>query len=182
MEIEEDLVEIASGVRHGYTLGSPITLVIKNDDFKHWEDIMGEDPIEKNKKIRRVVSRPRPGHADLNGALKSGCRDMRNVLDRSSARVAAARVTAGAVAKKLLQQLGIVIISDVREIDGIKDQKDISLDMKDMKNTIAQSPVKTLDRSVEQKMMPAIDQAKKDGDSIGGIVEVCATGMPPGIG
>ncbi|HLR08131.1 MAG TPA: chorismate synthase [Bacillota bacterium] len=182
MEIEKDLVEIASGVRHGYTLGSPITLVIKNDDFKHWEDIMGEDPIEKNKKIRRVVSRPRPGHADLNGALKYGHRDMRNVLERSSARETAARVAAGAVAKKLLQQLGIEIIGYVREIAGIKAQKDISLDMKDMKNTIAQSPVKTLDRSVEQKMMQAIDQAKKDGDSIGGIVEVCATGMPPGIG
>lgn len=182
MEIEKDLVEIASGVRHGYTLGSPITLVIKNDDFKHWEDIMGEDPIEKNKKIRRVVSRPRPGHADLNGALKYGHRDMRNVLERSSARETAARVAAGAVAKKLLQQLGIEIIGYVREIAGIKAQEDISLDMKDMKNTIAQSPVKTLDRSVEQKMMQAIDQAKKDGDSIGGIVEVCATGMPPGIG
>lgn len=182
MEIEKDLVEITSGVRHGYTLGSPITLVIKNDDFKHWEDIMGEDPIEKNKKIRRVVSRPRPGHADLNGALKYGHRDMRNVLERSSARETAARVAAGAVAKKLLQQLGIEIIGYVREIAGIKAQEDISLDMKDMKNTIAQSPVKTLDRSVEQKMMQAIDQAKKDGDSIGGIVEVCATGMPPGIG
>src|SRR5699024_5461025 len=94
----------------------------------------------------------------------------------------AARVAAGAVAKKLLQQLGIEIIGYVREIAGIKAQKDISLDMKDMKNTIAQSPVKTLDRSVEQKMMQAIDQAKKDGDSIGGIVEDCATGMPPGIG
>lgn len=143
---------------------------------------MGEDPIEKNKKIRRVVSRPRPGHADLNGALKYGHRDMRNVLERSSARETAARVAAGAVAKKLLQQLGIEIIGYVREIAGIKAQEDISLDMKDMKNTIAQSPVKTLDRSVEQKMMQAIDQAKKDGDSIGGIVEVCATGMPPGIG
>src|SRR5699024_833649 len=182
MEIEKDLVEIASGVRHGYTLGSPITLVIKNDDFKHWEDIMGEDPIEKNKKIRRVVSRPRPGHADLNGALQYGHRDMRNVLERSSARETAERVAAGAVAKKLLQQLGIEIIGYVREIAGIKAQEDISLDMKDMKNTIAQSPVKTLDRSVEQKMMQAIDQAKKDGDSIGGIVEVCATGRTAGIG
>src|SRR5699024_2635160 len=95
MEFEKDLVEIESGVRHGYTLGTSIPVVIKNDDFKHWEDIMGEDRIEKNKKIRRVVSRPRPGHADLNGALKYGHRDMRNVLERSSARETAARVAAG---------------------------------------------------------------------------------------
>src|SRR5690625_3851187 len=91
MQIEKDLVDIAGGVRHGYTLGSPISLIVKNDDFKHWIDIMGEDPIDEDKKIRRVVSRPRPGHADLNGALKYGHRDMRNVLERSSARETAAR-------------------------------------------------------------------------------------------
>src|SRR5699024_11655592 len=86
-----DLVEITSGVRHGYTLGSPISLVVNNDDFKRWERIMGEAPIEEDEKIRRVVSRPRPGHADLNGALKYGHHDMRNVLERSSARETTAR-------------------------------------------------------------------------------------------
>src|SRR5690625_320722 len=86
MQIEKDLVEITSGVRHGYTLGSPIALAINNDDFKSWVDIMGEDPIDEEEKIRRIVTRPRPGHADLNGALKYGHRDMRNVLERSSAR------------------------------------------------------------------------------------------------
>src|SRR5690606_13047297 len=102
-QIEKDLVEITSGIRHGYTLGSPISLVIKNDDFKHWTDIMGEEPLEEGTEIRRVVTKPRPGHADLNGALKYGHRDIRNVLERSSARETAARVAAGAVAKILLQ-------------------------------------------------------------------------------
>src|SRR5699024_2285219 len=99
MQIEKDLVEIASGVRHGYTLGSPISLIVNNDDFKSWIRIMGEDPVDEEEKIRRVVSRPRPGHADLNGALKYGHRDMRNVLERSSARETTARVAAGSVAK-----------------------------------------------------------------------------------
>src|SRR5690625_2509699 len=92
MQIEKDLVEITSGVRHGYTLGSPISLVVKNDDFKHWIDIMGEEPIDEDKKIRRVVSRHRPGQADLNGALKYGHRDRRNGVERSSARETAARL------------------------------------------------------------------------------------------
>src|SRR5699024_7570908 len=109
MQIEKDLVDITGGVRHGYTLGSPISLVVHNDDFKYWIDIMGEDPIENNTKLRRVVSRPRPGHADLNGALKYGHRDIRNVLERSSARETTVRVAAGAVAKTLLKHLGIKV-------------------------------------------------------------------------
>src|SRR5690625_7630609 len=130
MQIEKDLVQVMSGVRHGYTLGSPISLVVTNDDFKSWVDIMGEDPIEEDEKIRRIVSRPRPGHADLNGGLKYGHRDMRNVLERSSARETTARVAAGAVAKTLLKHLGIEVIGYVKEIGGIK-AKDISLTMKE---------------------------------------------------
>src|SRR5690625_2205848 len=130
MQIEKDLVEVMSGVRHGYTLGSPISLVVTNDDFKSWVDIMGEDPIEEDEKIRRIVSRPRPGHADLNGGLKYGHRDMRNVLERSSARETTVRVAAGAVAKTLLKHLGIEVIGYVKEIGGIK-AKDISLTMKE---------------------------------------------------
>src|SRR5699024_24014 len=107
MQIEKDLVEITSGVRHGYTLGSPIALQVTNDDFKAWVDIMCEAPVDEDEKIRRVVTRPRPGHADLNGALKYGHRDMRNVLERSSARETTVRVAAGAVAKIMLKQLGI---------------------------------------------------------------------------
>src|SRR5699024_3277865 len=96
--------------------GSPIALVVNNDDFKHWEDIMGEAPIEEDTKIRRVVSRPRPGHADLNGAMRYGHRDMRNVLERSSARETTARVAAGAVAKIMLKELGINVVGYVKEI------------------------------------------------------------------
>src|SRR5690625_715155 len=103
MQIEKDLVDITSGVRHGYTLGSPISLVVHNDDFKHWVDIMGGDPIEDDQAIRRVVSRPRPGHAELNGALKYGQREMRNESERSTASATPVRAAAGAVAKTLLK-------------------------------------------------------------------------------
>ncbi|MBD1222610.1 chorismate synthase [Virgibacillus halodenitrificans] len=182
MQIEKDLVEITSGIRHGYTLGSPITLVINNDDFKHWVDIMGEDPIEADAKIRRVITRPRPGHADLNGAMKYGHRDIRNVLERSSARETAARVAAGAVAKTLLKQLDIEISGYVKEIAGIEAKEVEELSIKDRQTISEDSPVRVLDKDVEQEMMDAIDQAKQEGDSIGGVVEVYVEGMPAGVG
>ncbi|WP_138416972.1 chorismate synthase [Aquibacillus sediminis] len=182
MQIEKDLVTVAGGVRHGYTLGSPIALVIHNDDFKHWEDIMGDDPIETDQKIRRTVTRPRPGHADLNGALKYGHRDMRNILERSSARETAARVAAGAVAKTLLRQLDIEIVGYVREIAGINAEEYPDMNMQDRQSISEESPVRTLDPEAGQKMMDAIDQAKKEGDSIGGVCEVYVEGMPAGVG
>ncbi|APC48435.1 chorismate synthase [Virgibacillus halodenitrificans] len=182
MQIEKDLVEITSGIRHGSTLGSPITLVINNDDFKHWVDIMGEDPIEADAKIRRVITRPRPGHADLNGAMKYGHRDIRNVLERSSARETAARVAAGAVAKTLLKQLDIEISGYVKEIAGIEAKEVEELSIKDRQTISEDSPVRVLDKDVEQEMMDAIDQAKQEGDSIGGVVEVYVEGMPAGVG
>ncbi|SHF56744.1 chorismate synthase [Ornithinibacillus halophilus] len=181
MQIEKDLVDITSGVRHGYTLGSPISLVVKNDDYKHWTDIMGEDPLTEDVKLRRVVTRPRPGHADLNGALKYGHRDMRNVLERSSARETAARVAAGAVAKTMLKQLGIEICGYVKEIGGIR-AREIDLPIRERQTISEQSPVRTLDKEIEQQMMDKIDQTKKDGDSIGGVAEVYVEGMPAGIG
>ncbi|WLV23440.1 chorismate synthase [Aciduricibacillus chroicocephali] len=182
MKIEKDLIDIKSGVRHGYTLGSPIALVVNNDDFKHWTDIMGENPIEDDEEIRRILSRPRPGHADLNGALKYGHRDMRNVLERSSARETAARVAAGAVAKTMLRHLGIEICGYVKEIAGIQAKEIEGLSIKQKQEISEESPVRVLDSEVEQKMMDAIDQAKKDGDSIGGVCEVYVEGMPAGIG
>ncbi|CQR46689.1 Chorismate synthase [Paraliobacillus sp. PM-2] len=181
MQIEKDLVDIAGGVRHGYTLGSPIAMVVHNDDFKHWEDIMGEDPIDPDKDIRRKVTRPRPGHADLNGAMKYGHRDMRNILERSSARETAARVAAGAVAKTLLHHLGIEIVGYVNEIAGIK-AKETDYSVKERIDISEASPVRCLDEEAGQQMMDAIDQAKKDGDSIGGVCEVFVKGMPAGIG
>lgn len=182
MQIEKDLVNIAGGVRHGYTLGSPIALIVENDDFKHWQDIMGEDPIDLDKEIRRTVTRPRPGHADLNGAIKYGHRDMRNILERSSARETAARVAAGAVAKTLLTQLDINIIGYVNEIAGIKAQEKQELSFDEKVEISETSPVRCLDQEAGQKMMAAIDQAKADGDSIGGICEVYVEGIPAGIG
>lgn len=182
MQIEKDLVDIAGGVRHGYTLGSPIALVVRNDDFKHWTDVMGEDPIEEGQKIRRVVTRPRPGHADLNGALKYGHRDMRNILERSSARETTARVAAGAVAKTLLKHLDIKIVGYVKEIAGIKAEERPDLTIDEKIEISEASPVRSLDEEAGQEMMDAIDQAKKDGDSIGGVCEVYVEGVPAGIG
>ncbi|WP_053219399.1 chorismate synthase [Virgibacillus senegalensis] len=182
MQIEKDLVEIAGGVRHGYTLGSPIAMVIHNDDFKHWEDIMGEDPFPEGQKIRRTVTRPRPGHADLNGAMKYGHRDIRNVLERSSARETAARVAAGAVAKTLLAQLDIHVVGYVKEIAGIEANDRPGITMEERKRISEQSPVHCLDDEAGRKMMDAIDEAKKEGDSIGGVCEVYVEGMPAGVG
>lgn len=183
MQIEKDTVEIVGGIRHGRTMGSPIALVIKNDDWKHWTNIMGPEAIdeEAEAEVKRKISRPRPGHADLNGAIKYGHRDMRNVLERSSARETAARVAAGAVAKALLEQAGIEIVSYVTEIGGVKAAVP-ELSMADMKEKSENSPVRCLEAGAEQKMMDAIDNAKENGDSIGGIVEVTATGMPVGVG
>src|SRR5690625_5257825 len=147
MQIEKDLVEITSGVRHGYTLGSPITLVVHNDDYKAWTKIMGEEPIDADEKIRRVVTRPRPGHADLNGALKYGHRDMRNVLERSSARETTARVAAGAVAKILLKQLDIEVVGYVKEIAGIKAEEPDDLTIKERIEISEASPVREIGRA-----------------------------------
>lgn len=184
MVIEKDQVQIKSGVRHGYTTGAPITLIVENNDWKHWTDIMGIEPIteEEKAKMRRVITRPRPGHADLNGAIKYGHRDMRNILERSSARETTIRVAVGAVAKKILSTFGIQIAGHVRVIGGIE-AKDIQYSsIKDLQEKSEQSPVRCLDKEAEKQMMEAIDEAKKNGDSIGGIVEVIVDGVPIGLG
>lgn len=181
MEIEHDQVRIVAGVRHGKTLGSPIALIIENKDWKHWQTIMAIEPIE-DLEMKRKVTRPRPGHADLNGGIKYNHRDMRNVLERSSARETAARVAAGAVAKKLLSLLNIDVVSHVVEIAGIQSENHMNLSIDEIKKISEQSPVRCLDKESEKKMIDAIDKAKKEGDSIGGVVEVIASGMPPGVG
>lgn len=184
MQIEKDIVEITSGVRHGETLGSPIALVVENNDWKHWTKIMGADPLldGQEDEVKRKITRPRPGHADLNGAIKYGHRDMRNVLERSSARETTVRVAAGAVAKKLLSLVGVTLVSHVVEIGGIKANANINLSIEELKVRTELSPVRCADPDVEQEMMNAIDNAKKNGDSIGGVVEVIAAGMPAGVG
>ncbi|MED3571864.1 chorismate synthase [Cytobacillus praedii] len=184
MQIEKDTVQIVGGIRHGYTLGSPVGLVVENNDWKHWTKIMGQDPIapDEEEEIKRKITRPRPGHADLNGALKYGHRDMRNVLERSSARETTMRVAAGAVAKKLLKELGIEVASHVIEIGGVSSAIKEYESLKKLKEITEDSPVRCLDPVAEKKMMDAIDEAKQQGDSIGGIVEVIVEGMPPGVG
>ncbi|UTI87010.1 chorismate synthase [Mammaliicoccus sciuri] len=183
MQIEKDSVEIVSGVRHGYTLGSPITLIVKNDDFKHWRKIMGADPLteEELENMKRVITKPRPGHADtLVGGMKYNHRDLRNVLERSSARETAARVAVGAVSKILLKALDIEIYSRVIEIGGVKDDYEYTLE--EVKQNIDHNDVRCINDDVAEKMRNRIDEAKKDGDSIGGIVEVVVENMPAGIG
>ncbi|MCA1320746.1 chorismate synthase [Bacillus tianshenii] len=184
MQIEKDTVEILSGVRHGYTLGSPITLVVENNDWKHWTKIMGIKPIseEDQEEVKRKITRPRPGHADLNGAIKYGHRDMRNVLERSSARETTVRVAAGAVARKFLSELGITVAGHVTEIGGVKANPSPIKSLQVLKDVTEASPVRCFDKNVEQEMMDAIDTAKQNGDSIGGVVEVIVEGMPSGVG
>ncbi len=184
MQIEKDTVEIVSGVRHGKTLGSPVALVVKNDDWKHWTNIMGIEPIEETDEVKRQLTRPRPGHADLNGGMKYGHRDLRNVLERSSARETTVRVAVGAVAKQLLNELGINIVSHVTEIGGI--QVDPASYMgktaDEIREIVENDAVYCADPSKTQEMTDLIDATKKNGDSIGGTVEVIVEGMPAGIG
>ncbi|MFK3508957.1 chorismate synthase [Staphylococcus aureus] len=182
MQIEKDTVEIVSGVRNGYTLGSPITMVVTNDDFTHWRKIMGAAPIseEERENMKRTITKPRPGHADLVGGMKYNHRDLRNVLERSSARETAARVAVGALCKVLLQQLDIDIYSRVVEIGDIKD-KDF-YDSETFKANLDRNDVRVIDDSIAQAMRDKIDEAKNEGDSIGGVVQVVVENMPVGVG
>ncbi|HDR8063664.1 chorismate synthase [Bacillus thuringiensis] len=184
MQIETDQVQILSGVRHGETLGSPIALVVENRDFAHWTKVMGAEPLteQEEKEMKRKVTKPRPGHADLNGAIKYGHRDMRNVLERSSARETTVRVAAGAVAKKVLAELGIKLAGHVIEIGGVQAKEVTYSSIEDLKSITEASPVRCLDEEAGNQMMKAIDGAKANGDSIGGIVEVIVEGMPIGVG
>ncbi|PNZ57481.1 chorismate synthase [Staphylococcus aureus] len=182
MQIEKDTVEIVSGVRNGYTLGSPITMVVTNDDFTHWRKIMGAAPIsdEERENMKRTITKPRPGHADLVGGMKYNHRDLRNVLERSSARETAARVAVGALCKVLLEQLDIEIYSRVVEIGGIKD-KDF-YDSETFKANLDRNDVRVIDDGIAQAMRDKIDEAKNDGDSIGGVVQVVVENLPVGVG
>lgn len=182
MQIEKDTVEIVSGVRNGYTLGSPITMVVTNDDFTHWRKIMGAAPIsdEERENMKRTITKPRPGHADLVGGMKYNHRDLRNVLERSSARETATRVAVGALCKVLLEQLDIEIYSRVVEIGGIKD-KDF-YDSETFKANLDRNDVRVIDDGIAQAMRDKIDEAKNDGDSIGGVVQVVVENMPVGVG
>ena len=191
MQIERDQVDILSGIRHGKTMGSPITLQIANRDWENWEKTMSptEEPLEIE--LDRKVVKPRPGHADLSGAFKYRHMDMRNVLERASARETAIRVAVGSAAKQLLEELGIGLLGYVVNIGGVsspglidkREDRELSLDyINQMKDIIAASPCMCIDSSSEKEMISAIEKARASGDSLGGIVEVVAIKLPPGIG
>ena len=187
MQIETDEVVISSGVRHGKTLGSPVTLTVVNDDWKHWTKIMGVEPLDESinpEDVKRQITRPRPGHADLVGGMKYGHRDLRNVLERSSARETTMRVAIGAVAKQFLAELGIRTVAHVQEIGGIKTNPNTyaNLEMEALREIVENDPVYCADPTAAEKMVQAIDDAKERGDTIGGVVEVIIEGCPPGIG
>lgn len=184
MKIETDTVEITSGVRYGKTLGSPLTMVVANRDNKNWKSVMGIEPNPDPKsRLRRAVHRPRPGHADLVGGIKYHHEDLRNVLERSSARETTMRVAIGAIAKQLLNLLGIEIVSYVREIGGIQGQADVSqISLKALQDLADQSVVKMVDASKEQEVIEKIDTTKLEGNTLGGVVEVIADGLPIGLG
>jgi chorismate synthase len=182
MKIETDQVQLLNGVRHGKTTGAPVTLVIENKDWKNWTDIMGAEPVEDPTQIKKQVTRPRPGHADLNGAIKYGHRDMRNVLERSSARETALRVAIGAIAKQILEEVGMEVAGRVVNIGGVWDRSERPDDLALIREQTEESEVRCLDKEAEEKMKQAIDVAKENGDSVGGIVEVIVSGAPIGLG
>ena len=181
MKIEKDHAEIYTGVRHGKSLGSPIGLILPNKDFENWTKKMSSAPVDE--KITKVTL-PRPGHADLAGVQKFDFDDIRNVLERSSARETAMRVALASVCRKLLKEIGIEVGSRVTQIHTVKDetpmQEGISPEV--LNNMADKSPVRCLDKNAEKEMIAAIDQAKADGDSVGGIFEVISMGLPYGLG
>lgn len=181
-KIEHDEVTITGGVRHGITLGSPIALVVNNRDHAHWSQIM--DPIspETPENTLRKVERPRPGHADLVGGMKYRHEDLRNVLERSSARETAIRVAIGAVCKQLLQQLGINIVGYVEQIGQISTDENPELNVAKIEAEISQNDLRIIDQSKVSPIHDLIDQTKRDGDTLGGIIRVVATNVPAGLG
>jgi len=179
MKIEKDTVKIFTGVRWGRTLGSPIGLMVRNKDWENWRDKMSPDPMFLNS--AEPVTRPRPGHADLPGILKYGMSDIRNILERSSARETAMRVAVGAVAKRLLEEFGIDVISHVVSIGGVF-SKVPQVSPGEIRKRAEASELRCPDPEAEKRMMRKIDEMKTAGDSLGGIFELIITGVPIGLG
>ncbi|NLQ48655.1 chorismate synthase [Streptococcus mutans] len=182
MKIESDQVEITSGVRHGLTMGSPITLNVTNRDFKNWTEIMSAADIEDKKKSIRKLTKPRPGHADLVGGMKYRFSDLRNSLERSSARETTMRVAVGSVAKRLLEELEIAIASHVVVLGGIEVDVPENLTVAEIKERASQSEISVVNQEHEQEIKDYIDQIKKEGNTIGGIIETVVGGVPVGLG
>ncbi|TCD48605.1 chorismate synthase [Chlorobium sp. N1] len=187
MKIEQDRAEVLSGVRFGKTIGSPVALVIRNRDWGNWTDRMAQ--FESNEATTEKISVPRPGHADLAGRLKYGFRDIRPVIDRSSARETAARVAAGSLARTFLRQLGIEIGSRVASIGSAGDRaaETVVAELLErgagaLAEAADRSEVRMLDEAAGKEAMECIDRAKEAGDTLGGIIEIYVTGVPLGLG
>jgi chorismate synthase len=178
MKIERDSVEIRSGVRHGVTLGSPVALLVANRDYANWAERMSPWTVEAEVE---EVHTPRPGHADLAGLLKFGHSDVRNVLERASARETAARVAAGALAKELLRAVGVSVHSHVIQIGSVRAPEPPELGPEDFAEVDA-SPVRCLDADAADRMVAEIDRLRKANESLGGVFEVRAFGLVPGVG
>lgn len=177
MLLEQDELEILGGVRHGRTLGSPVAIVIRNTEWPKWQDEMAPGPGT----TARPLTQPRPGHADLAGMQKYGFEDARNVLERASARETAARVAAGALAKRLLGQLGVAVLSHVVQLGKVRAAPD-ARPGPDHLDAVDASPVRCFDPDAEARMIEEIEAAAAAGDSLGGVVEILGYGVPPGLG
>ena len=182
MKIESDQVEITSGVRHGLTMGGPITLNVTNLDHQKWLEIMSVSDVEEKKKGLRKITKPRPGHADLVGGIKYRFDDLRNSLERSSARETTMRVAVGAVAKRLLEEIGVQVAGHIVNFGGIQVEVPENLTVSQIKEAVAQSEVSIVNREREEEIKAYIDSVKKEGETIGGIVETIVGGVPVGLG
>jgi chorismate synthase len=180
-KIEKDEAQILSGIRHGRTLGSPVAFIIENRDFVHWQEVMSAAKLETEPKNSRVVKRPRPGHADLAGGQKFQTRDLRDVLERASARETAARVACGAFARQLLAKFGVEIKSHVIQLGNVP-SKPLDKTWQEISAVNESSPLRCADESTEKEMIRLIDAAKNEGDTLGGIFEVAAKNVIVGLG
>jgi chorismate synthase len=175
MALEADSLELLSGIRYGLTLGSPIAVIIANKEWEEWQGVMATEPVEREEP---PVTRLRPGHADLAGTLKYGWGDVRPVLERASARETAARVAAGAVARRLLNEFSVEIYSHTVAIAGVEAEHQDSVNWE----AVEDSPLRCADPQTEKEMVASIESAREAGDSVGGVFEVVATGVPVGLG
>ncbi len=181
MKIEEDHAEILSGVRHGLTLGSPVALMIDNRDWANWTEVMALDARDLPPEKSRRVKRPRPGHADLPGGLKYATRDLRDILERASARETTARVACGSLARQLLSAFGVEIRSHVVQLGGIPKQP-LALTWKQIAAIAEDAPLRCADPDAQESMIELIDAKREAGDTVGGIFEVVTKGLVPGLG
>ena len=187
MAFEEDRLEVVGGVRHGRTLGSPVAVLIHNTEWPKWRDAMDPEPRDDLDAIRATgrgerLTRPRPGHTDLVGALKYGFDDVRDALERSSARETAARVVAGTLASRLLAEVGVSVLSHVVSIGGVRVRADAPQPQPDDLARIDDDPVRCADPTTSAAMVARIDAAIAERDTLGGVIEVVVHGLPPGLG